>query len=111
MPNHTVTWTALPNGIRPASGDSRPKLAFSVHVAPRLRTDGADGKLADFDDWLNWPTTLAGIRFGLAVPGLGTFAATPLPQDDAARWTDLFPVDTLVRRYEFQRYDHLKIHS
>jgi hypothetical protein len=102
MATQTVTWTALPDG---RAGD---RLRFSVHVAPRLHTDAAEGTLADFPDWVDWPANLTGpgVTFKLVFSGPGLtlppIDVTPLPLFDSARWTGMFPPSTLVRGHQFK---------
>lgn len=109
MATRTIIWTALPAGI---SVNGLPLL--SVHVAPRLVPNGAQGQLQDFAEWAVWPnTTLTPwtVRFG---PGSGlavTANVVTTPAANAARWSALFAPTTLVRGRAMENFAQRKIRS
>ena len=90
-PTQTIKWTAVPNGL----DSTGTNLQLSVLISPEL-SGGATGTLADFSDWQDWPSTLAGSGLEWAV----TFT-TPLTQTvpvmldtsglNSALWMALFP--------------------
>src|SRR4051794_21020139 len=94
-----VIWTAIPNGLT-AGGDLR----LTAYVSPRLMSSSAAIQdLSNWPDWVDWPTTLAGITI-FAVIGGSSQQASPDPASDAPSsnvWTKLFPSDSPVRPYDF----------
>lgn len=105
MPDQSIMWTVLPRG-----GDSR-RVRFTVHVAPRLRTDGKDGSLRDFPDWTDWPATLAGASFRLRFPETGATPARLVSAPDSARWAALFAPTTTVLGHSFADHSRRLIRS
>lgn len=119
MAKQTINWTALPNGY---SEDGR-SLRISVLVSPRLETDGADGSLKDFPDFVDWPATLDQSRFVL------TYGASPpvtiagsdtegrsrvdarIGLADSSIWKALFPDETLVQKFQFRDRSNEKVLS
>jgi hypothetical protein len=97
MSKQVVMWTALPNGIV-GSGSSR-KLRVSVFVSPRLQTDGDDGRLSQFPDFVEWPAHLrtGQVSFTIQVGGDRFTAEIASPPPDLDLWTSLFNESTLVR--------------
>jgi hypothetical protein len=65
----TVKWVLLPNGL---STDGQ-ELLFSAYAALALAGDDAGGPptLANYPDLLDWPTTVAGMDFGVEFDGSG----------------------------------------
>lgn len=110
MSAQRIVWTTLPNGAEMLPGPGEVvRLRFSVLVAPRLVTDGPTGLLSDFSDFLDWPTTLAGIGFSLTFDELGLAYPAKLDPDAPflARsdvWTKLFSPSTVVASRAFD--DH-----
>src|SRR5262249_20577614 len=92
MSIQNIMWTALPNGLN-AAGD---RLRVSVLVSPRLITSPApDGTLREFPDFLDWPRTVAGLRFKVEFQGGPTASASHVtepgfPALDSPAWTALF---------------------
>jgi hypothetical protein len=104
----SVTWTALPDTASATSA------RFSVCVTPRLTTGGGDLTLADFPDWLDWPSviTASSTTVSLSVAGYPTsFAATVRSAPDSARWKALFPATSPVRSFAYQGADNRRIWS
>ncbi len=94
-----VLFTALPTGYDPNVAD---RYYLSVHISPRLsNTANATTSLSGFDDWEEWPATVAALAwtvvFGaneLAVPATVVSAA---PRSDL--WTALFASNTVVQSH------------
>jgi hypothetical protein len=64
-PSQTFIWTAVPNNIASdAAGNSF--LRLSVFVTPRLATAG---RLSDYPDLLDWPSTINGMNFTVGFLG------------------------------------------
>ena len=74
MSIQNIMWTTLPNGFTPA-GD---KLKLSVLVSPRLITNGPAGTLAEFPDFLDWPTVVSHLTFRVEFQGGPIFPANPV---------------------------------
>ncbi|MCC7076897.1 MAG: hypothetical protein IT198_07200 [Acidimicrobiia bacterium] len=107
MATQTIIWTTLPNGM---GQGGRPRL--SVHVAPRLVPNGAQGTLADFADFVTWPNTaLSNWRVvfgnGQTIPA----NVVTSPAASAARWNDLFASTTLVRGRTFEDFTQRRVRS
>lgn len=99
-----VIWTALPDGYT----DDGKFLRINVMVSPRLHLDaGADPAiLSSFPAWLDWPGTIAGSRFALAIDDRVLELAPAWEQQDTERmrgsWRALFPGTTRIRTHAFQ---------
>ncbi|MGA2256758.1 MAG: hypothetical protein ABSG53_19080, partial [Thermoguttaceae bacterium] len=108
-----ILWTALPNGVTPA-GDH---LRISVLVSPRLVTDnGIDGDLQQFPDFLDWPRTVAALRFSVEFQGGPSIPAAPvvepgMPALDPAAWQALCHRNTTVKSYAFDDKSGLNVLS
>lgn len=107
MATQSILCTPLPNGIDDVG---RPRL--SLLLSPRLDPQAADGTLADFPDFMDWPATLAQcefrIRFNnseLSVAGLDTGGATRVDDrfglPESALWQSLLPISTWIRGFAF----------
>jgi len=113
MSIQNIMWTALPNGMTPTGN----RLRLSVLVSPRLVTDnGVDGTLVQFPDFLDWPSTVAGLRFRVEFQGGPAFTATRVtepgnPALDAAAWQALFDQTTGVKSYAFDDRSNLAVRS
>jgi photosystem II stability/assembly factor-like uncharacterized protein len=102
-----VTWTVLPNGVDPSTGNLR----FSVHIAPRLMSsDGLATTLRNWANWVSWPATLvgpsgswgdpAGVTFAIQFdsgPSVSVMPVSAAPQ--ASPWTALFSASSPVSPY------------
>ena len=73
MRRQTITWTALPNGVRGSGSEAR--LRLTALLTPRLWTDEGlpAPTLSQFPDFLDWPTTALQfeVQFGHAAAGPG----------------------------------------
>ena len=112
MSIQNIMWTALPNGINTA-GD---RLLLSVLVSPRLVTNAAIGSLAEFPDFLDWPATVAGLKFTVEFQGGPSVAAAPVtepgfPALDPPAWQALFHKDIPVASYGFDDRSDLPVRS
>jgi hypothetical protein len=113
MSTQNIMWTALPNGLNPA-GD---RLKLSVLVSPRLITNsGASGTLAEFPDFIDWPATVAKLRFQVEFQGGPSFTAQPVtepgfPGLDSAAWKALFPATSPVQSFGFEDKSPLLVRS
>lgn len=109
MPQQTVMWTALPNGVATISGTTVLKL--SVFVSARLKT--TEGKtLAQFPDFVNWPETLFPpggdsrpaaqffVQFANSSTLIGANRLGAPPRADL--WTALFTSSTPLQSYTFK---------
>lgn len=100
MPQQSMIWTVLPNGI---SKDGK-SLRFSVLVSPRLDPESQPTKLESFYDFCNWPDLISKAQFTLQVgtksisldaSNIDTAVGVP----DQKLWTALFPKETFVRKF------------
>jgi hypothetical protein len=101
MPEQTVMWTALPNGITGDAGSRR--LRLSVFVSLRLKADGPEGPLSTFPDVEKWPDRLqlGQARFMVRIPGFGDIPAQTVSEPPGDLWGHLFRSTTLVRSHHF----------
>jgi hypothetical protein len=112
MSIQNIMWTALPNGLN-AAGD---RLRLSVLVSPRLVTNTPVGSLAEFPDFLDWPATVAGLKFTVEFQGGSSVAAAPVtepgfPALDPSAWQALFHKDIPVNSYGFDDRSDLPVRS
>lgn len=109
MPNQTILWTALPNGIDRA-GD---RLQLSVFVSPRLVATPTDGRtLLPTPDLLAWPERIRNARFRVEFAGGPTVDA--VFKTDVLKpelWRALFKQNTLVRSHHFDDFTDRRIIS
>lgn len=105
MAKQAIIWTVLPWGR--VEGRWR----VSVVVSPRLTPEAANQQvLSAFPEWLDWPKTLEGVRFGLRV-GAQTVGLRPVTQPDSALWTSLFLADTPVAGFVFKDMSKVNLRS
>jgi hypothetical protein len=100
--SQSILWTTLPNG-RITLPSGRPALRVSIFVSPRLIPTSAQA-LKPFDLFLDWPATVAKLRFKLAFDGGGGGELTTITGEDpldSALWKRLFDEATFVRGYSF----------
>lgn len=111
MIEQSIMWTALPRSI--AKGGGNPVL--SVFVSPQLKTDVIPEQLGQFKDFLDWPATLAQLKFQVKIGG-ATFNCKPFLPDpklaaESKLWKALFTKTTYVRPYQFDKLDNRLIFS
>ena len=101
-----VLWTLLPNGPKDAS-----TLRATVTVSPRLMLGPFDQpyELAQFGNWLDWPSTILKAKFAVRVDGTTLIPAVRVPyrgiEPKSEIWQALFPPDTRVTPYDFADID------
>ncbi|MBB1162200.1 hypothetical protein [Aquariibacter albus] len=110
MSEHAIVWTVLPHGWVEHKGQRRPRL--SVFVAPRLTPKSAQEQhLGAFPAWVDWPATLAGLKFGLSVNGAAALPLARLGAVDASLWPQVFPERTPVAGWTFTDMAQMRWHS
>ena len=92
-----------------------------MHVAPRLinTPSGADAKIENFPDWVNWPSHAQSFRVTVEIlppgPGAGTYDLPATIAPDIRRsdiWQALFPLGTKVRsRHNVNTFTNVPIIS
>src|SRR5579864_7408522 len=107
MKKQIITWTAIPHGLHGPLGPGG-RLGLSVFVSPRLQEDGTP-TLGDFQDWLMWPQTVAGVTFKVQFAGGPTIDAHVVSaKPDMDLWAALFASDTPITPFAFEdRTDRL----
>lgn len=110
MPNQTIVWTVLPNGVSQANADR--VLHLSIVVAPRLTAAASEGdQLRLWAIMADWTNHVGNATFKV------TFGATTV---DAKRvgetlepelWRALFKPDTFVRPHVLDNYSGRRIIS
>ncbi|MCS7000898.1 MAG: hypothetical protein NZ481_08515 [Candidatus Kapabacteria bacterium] len=108
-----VIWTVIPRGLNTSA--TPPRLRVSVVLSPRLEdTSPTIKKLADYPDWLDWPASLASIRFDIRFSN-GTVIPwnqlSLLTSASSARWKAIFTDQTPVKPYQFPAIAQLPIAS
>jgi hypothetical protein len=110
MIKQTVVWTAIPNG-RVANN----ALRLVCLVSPRLSRDAAGPAtltLGLFQDWKNWATTLASVKFGVSINGTAAIAATTVSDPpEPELWDALFAPGTFVRPFQFTDHSTRNVRS
>lgn len=111
MIEQSIMWTALPRSIAKGSGNP----ILSIFVSPQLKTDVIPEQLGQFKDFLDWPATLAQLKFQATVGGT-TFDCKPFLPDpklapESKLWQSLFTKTTYVRPYQFDKLDDRLIFS
>jgi hypothetical protein len=110
MPATTLQlmWTALPRGIDTATSPAQARV--SVLMTPRvtLADPTAPATLVNMPDLVDWPATLAGLRFAVTVDA-GSGAPASLPATvvsaaaDSSLWRALLPAATAVENRVFDQ--------
>jgi hypothetical protein len=120
MPQQSIIWTVLPNGL----SDDGKSVRFSVLVSPRLDVQQAPKTLKSFADFADWPATLAKTSFTLRVDStdvvmdasnIDASIGTP----DSKVWKALFPESTNILPIKIRdrsndtvvSYDTVQLHS
>lgn len=107
MAIHSILWTPLPNGF-----DSHGNLRLSILASPRLDAQTDPEVLSTFDDFVDWPATLAQskitIRYGthnVTIAGDDVSGQTRIDDrfglPDSTVWSHLLPGGTFVRGFAF----------
>jgi hypothetical protein len=110
MAKQSILWTVLPYG-RVKDGEHAGRLRVSVVVAPRLIPEAADEqRLEAFPAFLNWPKTLATVKFSLKV-GASEAALMPVSQADPSLWQKLFSKQTPVAGFQFMDMSQVNLRS
>ncbi|HWY45335.1 MAG TPA: hypothetical protein VNX66_17690 [Candidatus Sulfotelmatobacter sp.] len=112
MSIRNIMWTALPNGFT-AAGDA---LKLSVLISPRLVTNAPTGTLAEFPDFLDWPSTVGALRFNVEFQGGPSVTVSPVvepsfPALDSPAWGALFDKRTAVTSYAYENKVGLNVLS
>lgn len=108
MASQQIMWTAVPGGFS-ALG----RLRLSVHVSPRLTPNAAQGTLAEFPDFLSWPSVAFGqwiVEFDNS-PRAITAQVVTAPASAASRWNALFNASTPVDQRRFDDFTQRKVYS
>ena len=123
MATQTLIWTALPNGY--SKNDHR--LRVSVFLSPRLDPEVQDRNLSSFQDFVNWPATLAKSTFIISINGISSPAISGDPQNnvglncidtqlgvpDSKIWNALFPLpkEVPVNKFNYTNMSNYRILS
>lgn len=104
MLKQTIVWTALPHRLA-GPPDPGAELRLSAFVAPRLWTDDGTPKmqLAQFPDFVDWPSTISAATYQVAFengPTLDATVTSAAPESDL--WGALFSGTTDVIPFEFE---------
>lgn len=103
-----IEWVLLP-----AAGESREgRTRFVAFAAPHLEVDGsesAEQTLASFPAMADWPATLAGASFSVAVDGADPVAAEVISTPDPALWHQMFPATTRVEGFVREHPEELRL--
>jgi hypothetical protein len=107
MAQQRIVWTVLPNG----RGDDG-RLRVSIVASPRLTPEAPNEQvLKAFPEWLVWPKTLDGVKFGLRVNGGAPVGLEVTSKPDAALWSRLFHDDTPVAGFVFKDMTQANLRS
>ncbi|NYT63794.1 hypothetical protein H0A66_15860 [Alcaligenaceae bacterium] len=110
MAMQTIVWTVLPNG-RVTQGSQAGQLRVSIVVSPRLTPQSSNEQvLQAFDDWRDWPGTLARAKFALRTAGRVTRLEV-VSQTDPMLWNRLLPLHTPVAGFQFKDMSQVNLRS
>ena len=110
MAKQKIVWTVLPYGYVP-DGPRKGCLRLSIVVSPRLTPQAANEQvLAAFPEFLDWPDTLAGLKFAVEA-GSAKIAADVISQTDASVWKDIFDAATFVDGFKFTDMRNVNLRS
>ncbi len=90
-----VDWVLLPV---PGTAGAR----FSIFISPRLgieEGEPAEQTIASYPEWVDWPHTLAGFRFGVQVDDRDPVEARVTSSASTDLWTRMFPPTTRVEPF------------
>ncbi|BAK33546.1 hypothetical protein MLP_05320 [Microlunatus phosphovorus NM-1] len=97
MPVRHLLPFALPTGRTGPTG------RLTVYLSPRLK---ADGVLADYPEWVDWPATLAGLNLRVRVDGAIVPHRVVSPVPSSAVWAATFTPDAPVDGHRFVDFSH-----
>ena len=103
-----IEWVLLPATDASREGRTR----FVAFAAPHLEVDGsesAEQTLASFPAMADWPATLAGASFSVAVDGADPVAAEVISTPDPALWHQMFPATTRVEGFVREHPEELRL--
>ena len=104
----TLTWTALPNGVRRDSADDPWRARVSLFLTPRLEPGEGSAVLGEFPEFEDWPKSLRGLASGAPAFGIvlrdGRRVLPPVPArlrpgtdaPDSRAWRAIFGPDLPV---------------
>ena len=115
MATQQILWTALPWGRETADVPWHGQRRVSIVVSPRLTPQNSkEQRLEAFKEWLDWPATLAGIRFALEIAGDVVplkVVSRPALEPDSALWQRLFPPTLWVAGFQFKDMSQVNLRS
>ncbi|MFT4165941.1 MAG: hypothetical protein QM650_11940 [Microlunatus sp.] len=97
MPVRQLLPFALPSGRTGSVG------RLTVYLSPRLK---ANGVLADYPEWVDWPATLAGLNLRVRVDGAVVPHRVVSPTPSSAVWAATFAPDAPVNAHRFVDFSH-----
>lgn len=110
MAQQTIVWTVLPNG-RVTQGQYAGQLRVSIVVSPRLTPEVASEQVLEaFEDWRDWPQTLAKLGFALRIGGT-VVELSATSRADPALWQRLLPLQTPVAGFAFKDMSAVNLRS
>ena len=110
MAMQTILWTALPFG-RVEAGENAGRLRVSAMVSPRLTPQSAaEGRLAAFPEFVDWPDVLSRAKFALET-GAGATALVPITKPDSDLWKKLLPDGTPVAGFQYKDMGAVNLRS
>jgi hypothetical protein len=115
MPTQQILWNVLPWGRETFEGPWTGRRRVSIVVSPRLTPQAADEQqLRAFDEWLDWPATLARCSFDLEIAG-GVVGLRPVLRPeltpDSDLWRRLFPPTLGVSGFQFKDMSRVNLRS
>lgn len=114
MAKQQILWTVLPHG-RQGDGPHGGKWRVSIVVSPRLTPEQADEqRVGAFDDWRDWPATLAQVEWALDIAGSTVALQVVTPAGlapDAALWRQLVPESLPVAGFQFLDVSRVNLRS
>lgn len=104
-----VIWTTIPH-----QQDDESRLRITVHLGPRLTNDDGSstrGTLRDARMFLDWPRSLARMKFRVEFDNGTVCAGIAMREADSALWSHLFPRETPLVPFVFQDHSQRDLHS
>jgi hypothetical protein len=110
MAQQKIVWTVLPHG-RVEKGTFAGRLRVSIIASPRLTPQAAaEQVLTAFPEWVNWPMTLAKVKFRLRI-GTQLADLQPESQSDPDLWARLLGPGTPVAGFVFKNMSQVNLRS